>query len=766
MKRSTRPGLVALVFMLTIACSLRLGGNTQQIIRQGRALFGDEIAKELERGVIYVTPLMTLTPTPTPTLTPTLTLSASAVDGSGLQVGPGGAPGSSGSGGNGSGGSGGGSVPAGVPSPPQPPTLPATSVPTLPPTLAPTGTSPATPIGGSPSPTPNPGENPSPTPDNGNTNDDDDDDGGSNTPPPAPLSVAFRSASYTVDEFDSFAAIEVSLNRTAAQSVTVLYTTIDDTASSPDDYSASGGQLTFPPGVTSQSFNVDIIDDMDIEGPETIQLHLGSPINANLGTPNQASLTIGDDDFPGVQFSSPSYSATEASGSAIITVTLTSTAPFVVTVDYATSDGAAASGSDYTAATGTLTFNPNVTALSFNIPVLKDALIETDETVNLALSNPIKANLGLPAAAVLTIVDSTLSQLTVTTGCLSNLAPASNGDGTRLIFRSDCDPLGANADGSFEIFLFDTTSDMLTQLTTSMGCDNTFATINDNGTLIAFDSTCDPFGTNIDLNPELMLLDTSTSALTQLTDTSDCFNQETSINAAGTRIAFRSNCNPLGSNGNFNDEIFLFNTSTSALSQLTTTAGCLNAEPSISADGTRIVFSSNCDPLASNGDLNLEIFLFDTSANMLSQLTTTMGCQSLAPSISDDGTHVALRTSCDPGSNPDGNFEIGLVDVASVMLTQLTITVGCNNFAPASNIGATRVAFYSNCDPLGSNGDNNFELFLSNTGILNQITQTIGCGNQDPVSDNSGTRITYTSDCDPLGANADGNFEIFQAILN
>jgi Tol biopolymer transport system component len=579
--------------------------------------------------------------------------------------------------------------------------------------------------------------------------------------------VAFRSASYTVDEFESFAAIEVGLNRTTTQTVTVLYITIDDTASSPDDYSSSGGQLTFPPGVTSQSFNVGIIDDMDIEGPETIQLHLGSPINANLGTSNQASLTIDDDDFPGVQFSSPSYSATEASGSAIITVTLTSTAPFVVTVDYATSDGTAAAGSDYTTAGGTLIFNPNVTVRTFSVPVLKDAIIETNETVNLALNNPVKANPGSPVIATLTIVDSTLRQLTATTGCLSNLAPASNGDGTRLIFRSNCDPLGGNTDGSFEIFLFDITTDMLIQLTTSIGCDNTFATINDNGTLIAFDSTCDPFGTNIDLNPELMLLDTSTSALTQLTDTSDCFNQETSINAAGTRIAFRSNCNPLGSNGDFNDEIFLFDTSTNTLSQLTTTtAGCLNAEPSIRADGTRIAFSSNCDPLASNGDLNFEIFLFDTSANTLSQLTTTLGCQSLAPSISDDGTHVALRTSCDPGSNPDGNFEIGLVDVASVILTQLTITAGCNNFAPASNIDATRVVFYSNCDPLGSNGDNNFELFLSNTGTLSQITQTVLCGNQDPASDNSGTRITYISDCDSLGTNGDGNFEIFQAILN
>lgn len=548
--------------------------------------------------------------------------------------------------------------------------------------------------------------------------------------------------------------------------MTVLYTTFDDTASSPGDYSSAGGQLTFPPGVTSQSFNIGIIDDMDIEGPETIQLELGSPINANLGTLDQASLTINDDDRPGVQFSSSSYSATEASGSATVTVTLTSTAPFVVTVEYATSDGTAAAGSDYMTASGTLTFNPNVTAQTFSVPVLRDAVIETDETVNLALGNPDKANLGSPLTATLTIVDSTLRQITLTTGCPSNLAPASNADGTRLIFRSNCDPLGANADGSFEIFLFDTAGS-LTQTTTSVSCDNTFATINDNGTRIAFDSTCDPFGTNIDANLELMLLEPSTGTLTQSTITMGCLNQETSINAIGTRIAFRSDCDPLGSNGDLNDEIFLFEPSTNSLSQLTATNGCLNAEPSMSADGTRIAFSSDCDPLGGNGDFNLEIFLFDTSTNTLSALTTTLGCQNLAPSISDDGTHVALRTSCDSaGSNPDGNFEIGLVDVASIILTQLTITTGCNNFAPASNVDGSRIAFYANCDSLGSNGDNNFELFLSDAGTLRQIFQTVGCGNQDPAIDNTGTRITYISDCDLLGTNGDGNFEIFQAILN
>jgi Calx-beta domain-containing protein/WD40 repeat protein len=107
-----------------------------------------------------------------------------------------------------------------------------------------------------------------------------------------------------------------------------------------------------------------------------------------------------------VQFSAATYSVNESGGTATITVTRTGGTGGVVTVDFATSDGTATATQDYTPASGTLTFNPGVTSQTFTVPILNDTLDESDETVNLTLSNPTGgATLGTPGQAVLTIID-------------------------------------------------------------------------------------------------------------------------------------------------------------------------------------------------------------------------------------------------------------------------------------------------------------------------------------------------------------------------
>ena len=58
-----------------------------------------------------------------------------------------------------------------------------------------------------------------------------------------------------------------------------------------------------------------------------------------------------------------------------------------VTVDYATADGTAEAGEDYTATSGTLTFAAGETTKTVNVPVLDDALDEGEETFVLRLSN-------------------------------------------------------------------------------------------------------------------------------------------------------------------------------------------------------------------------------------------------------------------------------------------------------------------------------------------------------------------------------------------
>ena len=69
-------------------------------------------------------------------------------------------------------------------------------------------------------------------------------------------------------------------------------------------------------------------------------------------------------------------------------VTLSRAASGEVSVDYATADGTATAGEDYTAVSGTLVFAAGETAKTVRVPLLDDAVDEGDETFLLRLSNP------------------------------------------------------------------------------------------------------------------------------------------------------------------------------------------------------------------------------------------------------------------------------------------------------------------------------------------------------------------------------------------
>ncbi|UCC88045.1 MAG: hypothetical protein JSV81_01760, partial [Anaerolineales bacterium] len=109
---------------------------------------------------------------------------------------------------------------------------------------------------------------------------------------------------------------------------------------------------------------------------------------------------------PTVQFETPSYSVDENGGSATVTATLSFSSAFTVTVGYETSGGTATAGDDYTAVSGTLTFEPEQTEQHFEVPILPDSLYEGNETVGLALVEPVvSATLGTTSTAILAIVD-------------------------------------------------------------------------------------------------------------------------------------------------------------------------------------------------------------------------------------------------------------------------------------------------------------------------------------------------------------------------
>ena len=85
----------------------------------------------------------------------------------------------------------------------------------------------------------------------------------------------------------------------------------------------------------------------------------------------------------------------EAEGAVLaFSVTLSHPSSRTVTVGYATSDGTAVAGSDYTAASATLTFNPGDTSQTVRVTVLTDSEDESEETLTLTLSSATNATLA------------------------------------------------------------------------------------------------------------------------------------------------------------------------------------------------------------------------------------------------------------------------------------------------------------------------------------------------------------------------------------
>ena len=75
-------------------------------------------------------------------------------------------------------------------------------------------------------------------------------------------------------------------------------------------------------------------------------------------------------------------------------VTLDRASTLSVTVDYATSNGTATAGADYTATNGKLTFEPGDTAKTVSVPLLDNAIDDGNETMTLTLSNATNARIA------------------------------------------------------------------------------------------------------------------------------------------------------------------------------------------------------------------------------------------------------------------------------------------------------------------------------------------------------------------------------------
>lgn len=283
------------------------------------------------------------------------------------------------------------------------------------------------------------------------------------TPIPTPVrSVQFQAAGYTTAEDSVTVTLTVTLNAAAGEIVQVNYATADGSAAAPGDYSAASGVVTFTPGQVSQPVVITINDDLLDEPDETFSVTLSGPVNAVLGAPSTAVVTIQDNDLmPTVEFYLVDYTVNEADPAVYLAVALSQPSGYNVSVDYTTVDGTAVSPGDYTGTSGTVNFPPGSGSQPLLIALTDDGVTEPNEDFQAQLSTPVNANLGAQTTATTTIIDDD------GVGTCVGFLPAGEPDigppdgvvaepncGTDLIVDMGAQPITADGDAGVEDMVF------------------------------------------------------------------------------------------------------------------------------------------------------------------------------------------------------------------------------------------------------------------------------------------------------------------------
>jgi len=224
----------------------------------------------------------------------------------------------------------------------------------------------------------------------------------------------------------------VTRSGSTSGSYSVNYATANNSAIAGSDYNATSGTLTFAAGQTQQSFTVSTIDDSVIESTETFFANLSNATGGATITTSQATGTINDNDTPPPPtFSIGNASATEG-GTLSFTVTRSGAATGTYTVNYATANNSAVAGSDYNAASGTLTFTA-AGSQTVNISTIDDSTVESTETMYVNLSGASGGATISTSQGVGTITDNDVAQtvfnINLSGGGSTNLRSVANANG-------------------------------------------------------------------------------------------------------------------------------------------------------------------------------------------------------------------------------------------------------------------------------------------------------------------------------------------------
>ncbi|MDJ0852853.1 MAG: Ig-like domain-containing protein [Myxococcota bacterium] len=249
---------------------------------------------------------------------------------------------------------------------------------------------------------------PDSTPGDGSTAEDDD---ATVTLSPVPfVNEVTIAATQDAAEPDVDGQFTVSLEEIASTVTTVTYS-VAGTAASGVDFDALSGTVDIAPGALSATIDVTVIDDLEIEGAETVVVTLtgvSGDADVALGTADSATVTIADDDVANEVTIEATTDASEPATNGQFTVSLGAAAT-TDTVIGLTVSGTATADSDYTALATSVTILQGETSALIDVAVLDDLLNEGTEDVLVTLDSITEGDanvvIGAANSAAINILD-------------------------------------------------------------------------------------------------------------------------------------------------------------------------------------------------------------------------------------------------------------------------------------------------------------------------------------------------------------------------
>jgi dipeptidyl aminopeptidase/acylaminoacyl peptidase len=248
------------------------------------------------------------------------------------------------------------------------------------------------------------------------------------------------------------------------------------------------------------------------------------------------------------------------------------------------------------------------------------------------------------------------------------------------------------------------------------------------------------------------------------------------ISDNGRMVAFTSYASNLSENDtNGVADIFLYDRFTGLLTNITQIADAASSNPMLSADGQRLVFESNATNLVA-GDINAvsDIFIYDVATAQISRISTdSVGVEannaSYKPSISNDGSRIVFQSLATNLVLNDSNEKANIIFVDLNSGERRMLSVGENgapannhSYAPMISGSGLHVAFDTDASNLFADDNNGFSdiVFydLTNNQLARMSFGLDGAPNYNtvlPSISDSGLYINYESAASNLVENDD-----------